>query len=287
MKSASVALAAHIAGEGTTLATLWRIVRRDGVVFRFTDHDQPIVYSGETYSSSLGYTRAAVSSNADLAVAETEIAGFVAPGTADFTEIRAGIWDGARARLWIVNWADLTQGEIKLRKATLGEFIIDDAGRWRVEVRGLAQPLQATVGSVYTPTCRADLGDARCRINLAFGGGWTQEAAIDAVTDSVTLVMSGALSGFADGWFDGGVAIWQTGPNAGVAREVVGWNQSSLTLSLFAPPPYAPSPAETLHVQPGCDRRWATCKGRFSNQLNFRGEPLLTGAASMLGIGAS
>ena len=33
MKSVSPALATHLTGEATTLATLWRVVRRDGAVF--------------------------------------------------------------------------------------------------------------------------------------------------------------------------------------------------------------------------------------------------------------
>jgi hypothetical protein len=59
MKSVSPALAAHLTGEATTLATLWRVVRRDGAVFTFTDHDRDIVYGGETYACALGYAAAA------------------------------------------------------------------------------------------------------------------------------------------------------------------------------------------------------------------------------------
>jgi uncharacterized phage protein (TIGR02218 family) len=282
MKSASAGLIAHIEGEAATLATLWRVVRLDGQVFTFTDHDQPIVYGGETYSAALGYQRAAIASGADLAVDETELLGLLDSASISEAELRAGLWDHAAVRIFVVNWADLGQGEIKLRRGRLGEVIIRDDGSFRAELRGLAQPLQQTVGGVYQAECRADLGDARCKIDLDYGAGWTQQAAITTVTDSVTLIMAAGLAGFADGWFDGGVVIWQSGSNSGVAREVIGWTQGSRMLSLLAPPPFAPAPADVLRIQPGCDKRWATCRDKFSNRLNFRGEPLVPGANALL-----
>ena len=282
MKSVSPALAAHIAGEATTLATLWRVVRRDGAVFTFTDHDHDLVYGGETYACALGYQRAAISAGADLAVDETELLGLLDSGAIDPAELRAGLWDHAEVRIFAVNWASLADGELKLRRGRLGEVIAQDDGSFRAELRGLAQPLQQTIGAIYQPECRADLGDARCKVDLTFGAGWTQQAIVEAVTDSMTLVMSAAIAGFANGYFEGGVAIWQSGTNAGVAREVLAWNQAGRVLSLFAPPPFAPAVGDVLRIQPGCDKRKATCQAVFGNYLNFRGEPFIPGALAVL-----
>jgi uncharacterized phage protein (TIGR02218 family) len=283
MKSVSGALATHISGESLTLATLWRIVRRDAQVFRFTDHDRDIVYGGETYVAALGYQRAAIGSGADLAVDETELLGMLNSASIRESDLRAGLWDGASVRIFAVNFASPADGELKLRRGTLGEVVLDDRGIFRAELRGLAQPLQQTIGAVYQPECRADLGDARCGVNLALGGGFTAQDTIATVTDAVTLVLTGTgTSLLGDGWFDGGVAIWQTGANAGVAREVIGWVQSSLTLTLLAPPPFAPGVGDTINIQSGCDKRWVTCRLKFSNQLNFRGEPLVPGANAIL-----
>lgn len=283
MKSVSTALATHLGGDATTLATLWRVVRRDGQVFTFTDHNRDIIYGGETYVAALGYRRAAIGSGADLAVDETELEGLINSASISEVELRAGVWDGADVRIFAVNWADLTQGELKLRRGTLGEVVVRDDGSYRAELRGLAQPLQSTIGNLYQPQCRADLGDAKCGVNLTFGAGFTVADTIAAVTDPVTLVLAGTgTSSLPDGWFDGGVAIWQGGANAGVAREVIGWTQGTLTLSLLAPPPFAPSVGDVLHIQPGCDKRWATCRDKFNNRLNFRGEPFVPGANAIL-----
>jgi hypothetical protein len=49
MKTVSAALAQHLAGEVTTLATCWKITRRDGVFQGFTDHVRDLDVDGVTY----------------------------------------------------------------------------------------------------------------------------------------------------------------------------------------------------------------------------------------------
>lgn len=34
---------------------------------------------------------------------------------------------------------------------------------------------------------------------------------------------------------------------------------------------------DTFHIVPGCDKRLATCRDRYANVINFRGEPYLPG----------
>ena len=66
MKTIPTALAVHLQGEVTRLASLFTITRRDGVTFRFTDHDRDLVHAGQTYKSRAGYERTAVSGTAGL-----------------------------------------------------------------------------------------------------------------------------------------------------------------------------------------------------------------------------
>jgi hypothetical protein len=66
MKSASTQLATHIAGETTTLATCWKVTRKDGFVFGFTDFDRDLTIDGLVYEARTGYTRSAVHAIADL-----------------------------------------------------------------------------------------------------------------------------------------------------------------------------------------------------------------------------
>jgi hypothetical protein len=54
------AMRAHLDGETTRLCTAWRIERRDGQSFFFTDHDRDLVYGGNTYLAATGFDRTAI-----------------------------------------------------------------------------------------------------------------------------------------------------------------------------------------------------------------------------------
>ena len=55
------AMRAHLDLETTRLCTAWRIERRDGQSFFFTDHDRDLVYGGNTYLAATGFDRTAIS----------------------------------------------------------------------------------------------------------------------------------------------------------------------------------------------------------------------------------
>lgn len=355
MKSVSSGLATHLGERLTTLATCWRVERRDGTVFGFTDHDRDLEFESVTYRAQTGYRRSAIASRADLSVDDSEVLGILDAAEIDAPSLRAGIWDGAEVRIFLVNWADLSQGALKLRRGRLGEVIARDDGTFRAELRGLAQALNVTVGELYTPECRADLGDARCKVpirpplranstayalgqfvrvetdtaatgtwreeqriyectaagtsaatpptfdttigNTTTDGGvtwtarlaWTLPATVSSAPDLQTVVIetAGEAPTRPDGWFEAGVAIFETGLNAGVARDVLGWVQSTRTLTLFLPLPFPAAAGDVLRIQPGCDKRLATCRDRFANRLNFRGEPWVPGDKGVVETGVT
>ena len=56
MRTASAALANHLAGETTSIATCWKLTRTDGTVMGFTDYVTDLVVSGTTYVAATGAT---------------------------------------------------------------------------------------------------------------------------------------------------------------------------------------------------------------------------------------
>ena len=54
------AMRAHLDLETTRLAAIWRITRKDGEQFFFTDHDRDIVFGGEVYRADAGFERTAI-----------------------------------------------------------------------------------------------------------------------------------------------------------------------------------------------------------------------------------
>lgn len=281
MKTISNDLAAHIAGEVTTLATCWKLTRRDTSVLGFTDHDGNLTISGVTYVAATGFTPSAIASSSGLSVDNMEVEGMIAAGSITEADILAGLYDFAEIEIFMVNYADLAQGALKLRRGWLGEVSVK-RGQFVAEVRGLAQALSQNIGELFSPSCRAALGDARCGINLAS----------HTVTGSVTGVTGGSRQEFRDssrseasGLFTSGLVTFTGGSNNGLAMEVKEYRLAAgiggiVTLAL--PLPYAIQSGDSYSLSKGCDKTLGTCLARFNNVLNFRGEPHVPGLDRMM-----
>lgn len=165
-KTISVGMQAHLDGEVTSLATCWQITRQDGVEFFFTDHDTQLLIAGDVFKPDSGYKRTAIANDSTLAVDNLDIEGVFDDDEITEQDLRAGKFDYAEIRIFTVNWADLTDGIIRMRRGRIGEVGLTEQGVFRAELRGLTQQLSQRVGEAYQPECRADLGDERCTIPI-------------------------------------------------------------------------------------------------------------------------
>jgi len=164
MKTISAGLQTHIDQTTTTLATLWRVVRKDTTQFFFTDHDKDITFEGDKYIASSGYTRTAISNDSSLSVDNLNIEGIFDSAEITDVDIRAGKFDFAEVFISIINYKKVADGVIKMRRGHFGEVISTKQGIFRTELRGLTQQLAQSIGEQYQPECRADLGDSRCKV---------------------------------------------------------------------------------------------------------------------------
>ena len=285
-RAISSALKDHIAGEATTLCTLWTITRRDGRVFAFTDHDSDLAFAGHTYTAASGYQRTATASDAAFSVDNLDMIGAFDSNALTDQDMSSGLFDFAEVRLSVVNWGDLSQGEIKLRRGYLGEVQSMPSGGFQVEMRGLLQALANSIGELYTPDCRANFGDARCKFDLTTVV--SLEAVLSVQADDRTFTMTTARPDLAgqDGMYAYGVVEWQTGANAGRSMEVKSWTAASATAALWLPMDLPIAVGDTFKIVPGCDKLIDTCIGRWNNAVNFRGIPYLPGMDTLLRIGS-
>lgn len=269
MKVLTPQMRSHIRSEVSTLATCWRMTRRDGVEMFLTDHDEDLLFQGNTYLAMLGFNRTAVETKLDLSVDNLELLGVVDPSLVSIEDVEAGRLDFAEMRVFLVNWADPDgHGPIDLRYGTLGEVRTTDSGLFVAELRGITQPYNQVQGEVTTPECRAMLGDHRCKVDLT-NHQW--EGVVDfATTRSVFSVVDASPANFNDG-----LCKFLSGANEDKTLEVATLVGNEVTLKFPAPLPIEPG-AQIRLVQ-GCDRRPSTCRDRFGNIVNFRGEPFLPG----------
>lgn len=264
MRSAAAGMITHLGQEVTTLAWCWKVTRTDGQVFGFTTHDRSITLAGVTYSAESGLSASAAQAKAGASVDNLDIAGYVGGPFVTEDDLMAGLWDGAAIEVRVVNWADTTQ-TVFMQSGTIGQIKLVD-GQFVAEMRGLSQALQQPVGRVMSRRCDADLGDARCGIDLA----------LHTVTGSVTGVTSRQVFAATDlPTLPGGLLTWTGGANAGRAMEVKSASGGTITLSL--PMPYDIAVADTYAISAGCDKNLSTCRDVYANAINFRGFPYIPG----------
>lgn len=275
MKTAGSPLATHIAGETTTLATCWKVTRRDGAIFGFTDFDKDLTVDSLLYQARSGYTRSAIHTIANLAVDNLDIESAIDSETLSAADLRAGVWDGATVEIFLVNWSNLANGKIILKHGTIGEVELKDTV-FRAELRGLSQALSQQIVELYTPDCRADLGDTRCKVNLAT---LTVTGAVTTVTDRRSFADS--ARGESVNHWNGGLLTWTSGANIGRKMEVKAFGSSG-AFTLFLPMPSIVAVGDNYSLRPGCDKKFSTCKDRYNNVKNFRGEPNVPGNDQVL-----
>ena len=270
MRPVSANLKTHLEGETLTVCTLWKITRADAQVFGFTDNSRAVVYDSVTYEASAGHTPSSIRTTATLGVDNLEVQSVLDSATITEADIQAGLWDYAEVEIMLVNYLSLADGHMLLRKGWLGNVKTGRA-TFVAELRGMMQPLQQSIGRVYTPACDAALGDARCGVTLA---SYTVTGSVTTATSA--RVFTDTTRTEADGYFDGGLITWTSGDNDTYSMEVKSSTAAGV-ITLQQGMPNDTTIGDAYSLSAGCDKLLATCRDKFSNVVNFRGFPHVPG----------
>ena len=248
------------------LALCWTIERRDGAGLALTSHDQTISIDGVRFAPGSGLTPRQLRFDGSGDDGESAVTGAVSSALLDEASLLAGHWDGARVRLFLVDWAAPDGDQIELLQGELGEV-----GKVGEEFEASLLTPFAKLGAApcpqTSPLCRAELGDAKCRVDMETRRRF-----------SVVIVAKGEMievpSADAEGMLFGSVRILD-GANRGERFVVMEANGG--TLRLREAPRWPLEAGMRLELVEGCDKTFATCAARFDNARNFRGEPHLPG----------
>ena len=262
-------------GAGT-FATCWKMTLTNGTVLYFTDYHDDIVVGGHTYESGGSFSRTAVASTLGLGSDNMEISGAMGAPSITESDVLAGLYDNAQIEVFLVDYLSPSSGSISLCKGRLGEIKVSD-NKFSCAMNGLSHMLTQSQVELYSPTCRAQLGDTRCKKSLT-AHTWT--TTVSSVTSQ--LVFDTGLS-LAAGTLDGGMLTWTSGNNAGLSAEIKTQSATGL-ITLYLPAPYAIAASDALTVIRGCPKTLAACRDTFNNVPNFRGEPFLPGNDKILQV---
>lgn len=275
MRAVPPELQARLDQGATRLCRCWLVRRQDGICLGFTDHDADLTFDGVSFRAGSGMDASALQTATGLSVDNAEAVGALSDAAVSEADIRAGRYDRAEVWHWLVDWERPDLRLLQFR-GSFGEIRRSD-GVFEVELRGLAEALNAPVGRSVLRSCDRAVGDAKCRFDLA-QLGFTGEGEVAAGSTGADLRVQG-LDGFAEDWFAQGILTWTSGANAG-ARGAVKLDRIAgnlRRLDLWQAPGFPVTVGDRFRVAAGCDKRAETCVAKFDNLLNFRGFPHLPG----------
>jgi uncharacterized phage protein (TIGR02218 family) len=222
--------------------------------------------AGLRYAAAPGITPSAILRGGDGGSELADIQGALSAAAIAEDDLDAGRWDGAMLLLHLTEWTDPGALWLELARGTMGGVERKD-GSYAVALRGAGGLLDRAVAPITSPTCRARLGDAACRIDLR---ARERIVRVDALTgDRLRYV------GLGVGRYPFGHVRWLSGANTGLVQMIV--DQDGDELFLAEPPPFPVAAGTLVLLVEGCDKRLETCATRFANTANFRGEPHLPG----------
>lgn len=261
----------HLATGATRVARAWKIVRKDGVVLGFTDHDRNLQFEGVTFRADSGLSAGALAQETGLSVDNGFAIGALRDDVIAEADIARGLYDEAEVTAYLVRW-DAPEARMVQFKGHMGE-ITRKAGQFDVELRGLSEALNQSRGRAYGRNCDAVLGDLRCRADLDAAGLRTE--GLVAFVDPDARVMrfeAFEILAFPPAYFERGTveiagarALIKLDQRFATYRQITLWSDLEVQVG------------QNAILRAGCDKRWTTCRDKFDNLLNFQGFPDIPG----------
>ena len=251
--------------EVVTLAWCWRLARRDGVVIGLTSHDRDLLVGGLLYRAAPGMKPSSLETSDSLEATTMDLEGAIASDAIAARDLDAGRWDGAELELFVTDWSAADVAPVTVARGSLGAIERRGAA-FAAELQGVTRLLDRPVCPATSPSCRAMLGDRACRVDLA---PLTHVRRVVAVAGrAVTLDSAAPNIAF-------GELLWIEGANCGLGSPVIA--VEGATLQLAEGRVFAVAEPARVRLTEGCDKQLATCRDRFANAINFRGEAHLPG----------
>lgn len=253
--------------ELETVATFWRVARRDGVTLGLTTHDGDLWFDGVLHRAGPGMVPSAVRRSADLEPDSADVEGALSHGSISEADLAAGRFDGATVVIGLVDWQTLDR--FVLYRGSMG-MVSEESGRFSASIVSRKAELQRDPVPRTSPTCRATFCGPGCNLSAA---RFTHLACVTD-TDETTNTISTDVAVNPE-LLAGGEVRWLDGPNA-ATRQIIS-RLSSGRLALATPLTGDTGNQRRVELREGCDRTITTCATRFGNVINFQGEPYLPG----------
>jgi uncharacterized phage protein (TIGR02218 family) len=264
--------------------TCWHIQRNDGTSMRFTTADRPLVVDTYTYTPVGGLNASAERREGELRDRNKDFVGIISSTHVTHADLRAGRYRGAVIEEFVVDWRYPFAGKYDFARYWIGNTRWN-GHIWEAQVNGLTRWLKPSLGDVYSRTCRHTLGLPKCFVQvdaLKYAGvsvesvdGTEPKRVFDATDADIPATLG-------DDYFSDGRLVFRNGDNYGLETVVKSYTESTRTIELQVPLPFAITTGHYFDVYPGCGRTWTICQDKYDNWINFGGWPWMPGTDKML-----
>ena len=103
MRNFSTSFKSHILQEGTTLCWAWKLSRKDGAVFGFTDHDRELSVDGQAYLASSGFSPTDIEYRLGFSLDNSSVLGALSSDQITKNDVEAGLYGGAGIEILRIN----------------------------------------------------------------------------------------------------------------------------------------------------------------------------------------
>lgn len=249
------------------------ITRLDGTVIRFAESDVAATVDGDTYNILPGLQVSAVKHTSNGETPSCQIDAVYGSGALfDSDDIDAGLFDSAAVQIYIVDRLNLSRKGL-LFTGAISNITCDPINHQvTFDVKGPAANAGILMTRKRSPMCQTDLFSPLCGLDKT---AYAVTSSVSLIVDAFNFRVSGLTQ--ADSYFNQGVGVTDNN----VAFVISNWVQSTQTISTYLPSHRLVSAGLGLTLYPGCNLTLGTggC-AKFSNQLNFQGEPHFLGTAA-------
>lgn len=267
---------------------LVKITRRDSFKLRFTDHDRALTFEGELYEPITFAGMSAERREAGLRSGNQELYGIIDGVSVLLPDLLGYKYRDAEVAHvltdWRYPWLAVARHRKFVRNVTWNgaHFVATLEGR----SQRLSRPAGGDLSGSWVIKCPKKLasttGDHPCLADIS---AWTKAAAtVNAVAGKLDLGFSTVGFGgtYVDDEYRDGEAEWIAGDNVGHISAIVGYVHASRSIKLLRPTPFPVQIGDQAIVRVGCDGLPGTCKTKFSNYVNFGGDPLAPSSSQII-----
>lgn len=281
MITLTVGQTSSIGGSLVTICRTWDMILRDGYALYLTDHDRQLTIGSKVYHPAHSLAASALTRAGGSKERDREIKGALDVDLIKEEDMLAGRYRDAMIKEAVVDWQNVARGQF-LQEVYWIKNTVTDGQVWTANVESVASFIRLPTGRNYTRDCVHVLGDTACTVDIA----------ALTVTGEVTALSVDGYSGVFEtdittepdtNYYFNGKLKFTSGTNNNLEYVVKALLPATAgQVTMWLEPIGIVAVGDTFTLQPGCDKKFATCKDRFSNGINHGGFPDLIGMDRMI-----